>query len=177
MNKRDVDMIFGLGTARCGTYNLSRLLDLPHERFWLPWKVNETLLSHHMTAFKEHGGNVGLYILNYTGLLHDAFPDAKFVCLQRDMALTVRSFVNRLVGRNVWCDEKARAGHQYAFPEYNGLTIEEAAGRYWRDYYAIAYEWQRKLPFHFRIFNTAYGLGEGMDDLLAFCGLERVETT
>jgi len=168
-------MIFGLGTARCGTYNLSVLLKVPHERIWLPWDVNENVLSWNLKSFKRDGGNVGLSILNYVGLLHDEFPNAHFICLQRDMALTVRSFVRRLKGRNPWCSEKDAAGYHYSFPRYENLSVADAAARYWREYYKRAHDWQIALPDHFRIFTTAYGLGEGIDDLLGFAGYERTK--
>ena len=39
----------------------------------------------------------------------------------------------------------------------------------------MAYERQIRLPSHFRVYNTAYVLGDGIDDLLGFVGYERAQ--
>jgi len=101
-------LVIGLGTGRCGTRSLTKLLKewgIPasHEKYRLYWEPNKKILQR---ALGEMVSDVGFYWLNYVDLVLEQYPDAKFVCLKRDKEKTVvsfaRSFKSPLASKIAW---------------------------------------------------------------------------
>jgi len=175
-------LIIGLGTGRCGTVTLSRFLsaqqdvDVSHEGrtikapvALLPWERNRRSFEKVLARVYECGagatyiGNVGFYWLNYVRwLMEDAGNRVRFICLQRDRAETVDSFLRRCYRRNRdhWTLDRHERGCQVspladkAFPKFPG-TLKQALGCYWDQYYKIAAQLVAEFPDSFRIFPTS----------------------
>lgn len=171
--------IVGLGSGRCGTASLARLLDLQpgvdagHERKpILAWRGESNPLRH-LTAPEREAivCDVGFYYLPHVPRLSEALrEDVRFVCLRRDMRETVESFVANSRGQNWFANESDSAWHR-AFPSYPGLSVADAACRYWDDYYDQAHELADQYET-FEVFPTdTLNTEEGVAELLAFAGV------
>ncbi len=147
-------------------------------------------------------GDVASYYLPYVEMILERAPGAVFPCLRRDRQETVDSFVKKVtVGpapvkpkgltlgkrqaapplrqRNHWVDHNGRqwvAAPRYdnCFPHYEpGLSLAEAIGRYYDEYYQTAEALAARHPASVRIFDvTALNSEAGQAAILAFCGLE-----
>lgn len=171
----DRQLIFGLGTGRCGTKSLAAFLNCQHDtsvthqrllgRF-LPWEPNIRMLARYVAQVQRQSmparyhGNVSFYWLRYVGrILKEYDPEARFICLQRNRGGTVDSFLrgSRRRNKDHWTKDRHERGclvfphADKAFPKYDG-TIEEALGCYWDEYYSRARHWAKKYPTNFRIF-------------------------
>jgi len=171
-NKKPI--IIGIGSGRCGTVSLSKLLDIPHEPWpLLPWIVSERLFKKHLPLIEAEGGAVALYYLNYIDKLFGKFSDRlKIVCLQRVMDETIESFIRKTQGKNYWRDNINEWSE--VFPYYKDLYIWEAIRKYWWNYYQKAEKWQEKLPDNFKIFDMErLNFEEGQKEIIDFCGIDR----
>ena len=179
-------LIFGLGTGRCGTVSLTKLLNaqpgtkIKHEVYTLPWEPDETKLynSIHSILGYDSGrvGDVAYYWLPYISRILADYHDAKFICLYRDKESMVRSFINHTPGRNYWT--KPDSIHQtlnkwerrvtdLSFPQYNA-NKPDALGEYWEEYQERTTTWAGLCPNNFKtwpmeILNTREGLSEIFD--------------
>jgi hypothetical protein len=146
-------------------------------------------------------GDVGYYYLHYVDSIAARHPQARFVCMRRDRAETIESWVDKTKvhhsrrprfadriaslikgepftdSRNFWM---AHDGTRWrldpvwdkTFPKFDASSMEEAIGMYWDDYYRIASRLQAKLPERFRIFDiSTLNTEAGQQDLLGFCGI------
>ena len=182
-------VVIGLGTGRCGTKSLSRLLCLQkdsavsHEQFPpLPWRVDAgklkasvgTLLAREWSMV----GDVGWFWLPYVGKVLQRVPDAKFVCLKRDKASCVESMLAKTGDQNQWQNHDGSKWLlnpilDQSTPKYDGVTREEAAGMMWDEYYATSEKLAEKYPDNFRVFDTdAMNTDGGVRDILEFAGFE-----
>ena len=109
-------LIFGVGSGRCGTTSLRLFLDLQrrvsvtHElnfegtRQPMPWQTDLPLAEKrlHQLLQRPAGitGDIGFYWLPYTEWILARYPDSRFICLQRNRADTVASYLRRTEGRN-----------------------------------------------------------------------------
>lgn len=159
-------MLIGLGTGSTGTAELARILRLPHERRFLPWEPERCpgFLWDELPRLRAQGGEVGLYLLPYAEQILQNADDAKVVCMQRDEARVVRGLTRKL-GRNPFAIEEDAAAFGHGFPFYGGVTLAEGVSRFYREYYARAYDLQRRYPGRFRVFFTDHLLGSGTPDL------------
>lgn len=151
-------LVFGLGTGRCGTLSLAHLLGVSHEMQLLPWEPEPKLLDALWPRVVRAGGDVSLSWLGYVPEILARDPEARFVCLQRERAATVRSWLRQLRGRDqffmpmTWKDAVTGEAHvRNVFPALDG-PIPEAVDRYYTLYYERAAEWARRFPHRFRIF-------------------------
>ena len=172
-------IVIGLGTGRCGTKTLSRILGFTHEGRHLPWIYCEPLFQNALSFVREHRGDVGCYWLNYVEPLLQAHPDTKFVCLQRDKESTVKSWRRRMVGRKefgiyvMYVDPTGRIRAPSMFPDYKGVALDRAAALYWETYYEKARKLEELYPSAFRI----YPMDEVLNDkrvqrkMLKFAGM------
>lgn len=148
-------LVIGLGTGRCGTHSLAKLLGdqhgakITHElggRPVMPWRHDGNLAAGAVMHFKnqQHAGlfgDVAFYWLNYVEDLLEAFPAAKFVVLKRDRDEVVQSYCKWTPTRNHWADHMGlqwmECPWDWCFPSYSTeLSKEEAIARYWDEYYA-----------------------------------------
>jgi hypothetical protein len=130
---------------------------------------------------EKSGGDVGCYWLNYAEPLIALHPATKFICLKRDRAKTVRSWARRMKGRMafgiyiMYVDADGRMHAPSLFPDYSGLSMEEAAGCYWDEYYNRAEKLQERYPEQFRIYSMLSVLNDRkcLKEMFRFAGLER----
>ena len=171
-------LIIGLGTGRCGTMSLARLLNaqpdaaVTHETSpALPWEPRaehlasirarvETLLARPARFV----GDVALYYLSYIPAILGAFPAARVLVLQRDRAETVASYLRWMDGKygpgaDHWRadrpgpDKFGFDGCYPVFPPEAGDRAERI-GLFWDLYYARARELSERSPENVRIFPT-----------------------
>lgn len=157
-------MRIGLGTGSSGTAELARLLGVPHERHWLPWEVDLAAFGRALPEIVRAGGEVGLYLLPYAEEILARCPEARLVCMQRDPGRTVRGLLRKLGGNPFAVDEDAARFH-HGFPFYGGVTLAEGCARFYRDYYARAYDLQRRFPDRFAVFFTDHLLSGAASEL------------
>jgi len=183
-------MLFGLGTGRCGTMSLARILDsckeacithegrvlTPHANGLLPWVVDEGLLWSNVKELREKDypivGDVGFYYLPYVDLILSRYPDSKFISVQRDKEGTVESYMRKTVGRNHW--QPIGRGSNWrrdpkwdpCYPKYDSTTKYKALEKYWEEYYKTCKALSLKYPDNIRVFP--------MEDLNSTRGLKRI---
>lgn len=146
-------MLIGLGTGSTGTAEFARVLGLPHEKHWLPWEVDLHALDDALPEIARVGGEVALYFLPYVEAILERHPDTRFICMQRDAGRTVRGLSRKLGANPFAVDDDARR-FMFAFPRYEAVTLAEGAARFYRDYYARAYDLQRRFPDRFAVVFT-----------------------
>ena len=190
-------VFLGIGTGRCGTVSLAKLLDVQpgvvctHEnRPLLPWSFNWENEGHreafciHVTRFKQQQANarlVGDVAFCWLPYLHEmffAFPDLKVICLKRDQEETIQSYMRKTEGRNHWMWHDGKKWKldpvwDKCYPKYDAKTKEEAIGRYWDDYYRTVEGWARCHPDQVRIFDMdVLNSEEGQDEIFGVLGLK-----
>ena len=189
--------VFGLGTGRCGTLSLARLLAfqdeflVTHEGLLmtgeksfgerclplLAWEFSGQEIGAYLNSAERAKGvtlaDVAFYHLNYVPYLIRHLKWTRFVCLKRDKMATIRSFLgwNKF---NIFDSREERESMQLTvwhrcFPKYDVLTKEAALMRYWEDYYRQS-EWlAAHYPQNFRIFSTeALNSRHGVRAILSF---------
>lgn len=183
-------LIIGIGTGRCGTHSLAKILDsqkdagITHElgdQPYLKWK-NDPKISNVILHFRKEGttkkffGDVSFYYLNYLEEILREFPDAKIVSIKRDPDSTVASYMKWTEGRNHW---KEHTGIRWrkcvwddCYPKYE-LDKKESIQQYWKDYYLKVDELSKKYPSNFFHLNMEdLNSEKRVEDLLDFCGFE-----
>lgn len=146
-------------------------------------------------------GDIAFYYLNYVEDILTISPEAKFVCIQRDKAQTIASWVKKsTIGRwpSIWLADKFKSlvtrtpfyeSYNYwqehegtrwqkdpvwdsCFPKFEAPSKEEAIGMYWDAYYRQAAQLQAQFTESFRIFSLEeLNTVQGQKDILAFIGL------
>lgn len=152
-------ILLGIGTGRCGTQSLSRLLETQvrtgHERFvygglfngmffpkWnAPEKHQRIVIDRIEKELKTNGmySEIALYLLQYVRPLIARFPDIKVVVVERERAQVVESYMNKTKGKDHWCHAPDRALYRPdpwddCYPKYDTNDKRSAIGMYW-DYY------------------------------------------
>ncbi len=192
MKKYKSQIVVGLGTGRCGTMSLAYLLnwqensEVCHEKssYLIPWKDGEKKIDEflhwasELTKQKRLVGDVAFYYLNYIEYLLSLNSHIKFICLQRERAGTVASYMKYTINRNHWMPHDGTLWNKCVWdnchPKYECSGKEKALERYWDDYYLTANELQRKYPDSFRIFQTStLNTETGQRDILSFIGIEK----
>lgn len=177
--------LVGLGTGRCGTHSLAHLLSrqsgihVQHERKPpLVWE-NEPTPDRHFLAAQRPLADIGFYYLPHVPFLLRRYPEMRFICLQRDRAATIQSFIRARPTDTNWFSRLPLLESPWdkSFPKYDCL-FETAVGLYWDDYYRTA---ESLVCDRFRIFpmhdlNTAAGVAgllefAQIDDPVIECGI------
>lgn len=187
-------MIFGMGTGRCGTVSLSELFNKQpkicstHEGQFLPWEHDlvafyQGLLKEIFIADKPIVAPVAFYWIKYLSDIFRDVRDPKVVCLKRRREEVIESFAGMYQDRNYWSDPE---GDKFTgrnpgigplgemFPSYN-LSKEEALGTYWDTYYAIAEAWVERFPERMIIVDTysMFNDGDYQKAALEFLGIKK----
>jgi len=194
-------LIYGLGSGRCGTASLAYLMSLQesthssHELFpILPWKGDIEALTLKWTAMDHQAHlfdsvfDAGIYYLPYVQSLISGWKDhqyaqdrydLRFICLKREKGEVVKSFLRKFKNQknNPLQDhsdpELVKNEWDLSFPKYNDVTLEEAIGFFYDDYYEIAHQYEKHNTEIFRIFNTeSLNSEEGVKKILSFAGYE-----
>lgn len=153
-------MILGLGSGRCGTLSLAKVLGLSHEAMNLPWEVDEYRFEKAWRRIVGTRGDVSMGWLRYLDLVWSKDPSVRVLCLRRDRAETAASWAQQLESRDrfaIPCLYTDAAGQIVApsiFPDYGDLPKAQAAATFWDTYYEQAETWQRLRPDRFRIFES-----------------------
>ena len=188
MNKK---LVFGLGSGRCGTHSLSKLLnkqtdfDVSHElgdNPVLTWDFNNECLDFYLSKILSRSstfvGDVAFYLINYVDYILDKYPDSKFICLKRDKFNTVTSYDKKTFGRNHW---QSHSGNYYrlcpwdrCYPKYTQeIKKEEAIALYYDNYYSLIEELINKYPKNVSLFNMEdLNDYEKVKSMLDFIGVE-----
>lgn len=175
-------LVLGLGSGRCGTVSLSRLLNaqpgfsITHEmsqEYHLPWKQDFDMADRALRVILDRGaiitGDVGFYWLTYVEWILEGHPDAKFLCLRRDPADTVASYLRKTEGSDLW--RVPPPSHQptkseriwfdcYPSMSASGHTKEKAVRMYVDVYYLLANAFAKEYPESFRVVEMESVLGQ-----------------
>jgi hypothetical protein len=152
-------------------------------------------------------GDIAYYYLRYVEDILAISKDVRFVCIKRDRAKTVASWMKKsAIDRwpSLWLADRLKSmltrtpfhesknfwqehdGSVYqpdpvwdkTFPKFEAASKKEAIEKYWDYYYAEAERLAGKHPAYFRIFPVeAMGNPEGQTDILRFIGLKDGEMT
>jgi len=104
--------IIGLGTGRCGTMSLSKLLNdckginISHEfrnrgdsqyrlKFYFNKQEADRRIKHLKNLKEEFVGDIAHYYLNYIDYFMENLPNLKLIYLDRDINETVKSFMKK----------------------------------------------------------------------------------
>ncbi len=142
-------LILGLGTGRCGTETLARILstqsdvEASHEYFGpVPWDGDGQQWMVALRERQDHSprsvlAEVAFYWLPYTHEILNSDPQAMAIVLKRPREEVIASYLKKVgLKRNHWSFEGRSQEDVWndSYPDYPG-SKEEAIGRYWDDYY------------------------------------------
>lgn len=153
-------MILGIGSGRCGTLSLAKVLGTTHEAMNLPWEVDAFRFEKAWKRIAGTPGDVSMGWLRYLDLVWSKDPSVRVVCLRRDREETAASWAAQLEARDrfaIQCLYTNAEGEIVApsiFPDYGDLPKAQAAATFWDTYYEQAQRWQRLRPTRFRIFEV-----------------------
>ena len=180
-------LVFGMGTGRCGTKSLAHLFGkqkattVGHEA-WTHLRPGDTMqtVRAHLALLNIQPGDVtasvGFYYLWHVEHILEVEPDAKFICLKRDIDETTRSALEWSPGANLWQEHDGsqwvlQPGTDELFPNYPGDGPEEAHRNYWKDYYRSAEALADKYPSNVKVFPIdALNSEAGVREMLTFAG-------
>ncbi len=181
-------IVIGLGTGRCGTVSLQRMLNqldssfFTHRGFMLPWYGEKSAAVKKMRVFlqetnKRVVGDIGFYWLPYVEEMIKNFPGIKFVCLKRNRRETIKSFMKETEGRNHWMRHdgtiwKRDVIWDRCYPKFDAVSKEQALEMYWDTYYSEAERLERMYSSSFKIFSIdMLSSSESFQEILRFIGL------
>ena len=195
-NRRNINLVIGLGTGRCGTWSLYQLLNAQkgcycfHEGLGFPWKPDllmfwrklYRMINTELAGRTEKGlkviSNVGWFWINYIPEMMNHVKNPKFICMTRPRQEVVESFEAYMPTINHWTDMKSRhwqpehvqGTHSDAWPQYD-LPRPEAIGAYLDEYHKYANHWAEKFPANFKIYPLeTLNSDKGVKNLLKFAG-------
>jgi|GEM_PF-1050491 len=188
------NMILGLGTGRCGTRSLSCFLSsqpgmvVLHEGTLrgrdhpLHWEGDQDRVLAWVKRLPEilghpaYTGDVGMYFLPYCELLMQRCPAIRFVCVERDRAEVVESFLRHLPDRHPWLRHDGDRWRKdlvwdSAYPKFDEPDKGRAAGLYWDLYKAEVDRLVTLHPDSIRRFRTeTLNSPAGRNEILDFIG-------
>jgi hypothetical protein len=176
--------VIGLGTGRCGTTSLTRLLmaqrgaRVMHERAMLPWVPDRRMLAAALADLlrgpAELSGDVSPLWLPYVEAVLETLPAARFICVVRDREATVRSFLSHAIlsnGRMATAEVRA-----LRLPVFAARSLEQAVGMWWDAYRAEATRLAALLPARFRMWDVeALNDPAGIGEILSFIGIPEAD--
>ena len=188
--RRAKNMVFGLGTGRCGTSTLAALLDrqqgyrVTHESRLLPWQRTPQGTRHLLRRIQSYDaecvGDVAFYYLNYVEPVLLETDRAKFICLRRDREETIQSYLRWTGPKNHWTSRSSPAWngdwiddrYDDCYPKF-AAEKTEAIGLYWDHYYSRAESLAVEFPESFRVFPIESLSSErGQIEILQFLGID-----
>lgn len=146
-----MSLIIGLGTGRCGSVSLSKILKsqkdsyFTHEfnsipRDWERTTPFEIEFAKHISSGKKFFGDVASYNLEITKYYLNSGIDLKAIILKRDRQKVIDSFLKKSNGRNHWMEHDGgwwrHDKWDKCFPNFSANSIEEAIGLYYDHYYS-----------------------------------------
>jgi len=188
MNKKNI--IIGLGTGRCGSMSLAKLLNQQenfiarHESIISPWNFSEIHYQNNIKSLldtnSENVAEIAFYLLPYTTKILTHYPKTKVVVLKRSKEEVVESYDKKTPTRNHWSSHKflkfyeKRDGWDECYPTYD-LTKRDAISQYWEDYYTMCenlYTAYKKNIIIFDMYNL-FSEEEKQNELLDFLEISK----
>lgn len=155
------NLIIGLGTGRCGTASLCRLLQLQNNSNFthefgvsalVNWKYNKIdfdKIRQHLRLRKEQFiGDVAFYNLPYWKYILDLKEeyDTKFIVLKRNKQDVIKSYMRTTIANNPFLEHDGEKWKFYewdkCYPKMNTSDKEAAISMYYDHYYDLC----RKIP-------------------------------
>lgn len=183
-------LIIGLGSGRCGTTSLYKLLNSQKNSFicheskpLLTWIFDEKKIDNKLKKIlskdKKYIGDVASYYLQYIEHIISKNPSTKFIILKRPKEEVVKSFINKtkflnFFKWNLWIRKPKKKENKWSkmFPKYNLNSKEEAIAKYWEEYYSKADKLIKKYPLNIKIFNTSdLNSEQKVKEILDFCNI------
>jgi len=198
-------LVFGTGSARCGSKSLAVLFGgqervaITHERFLLPWTPNLGLLRAAVELAADEParqvvtqgepvrwmrfdvpqaaivGDISPCYASYAPWLISQYG-ARIVCLKRDKAATVDSFLRQRFDHcslHPSATDRPLEEDLQTTPKFDLSTRRAAAEAYWDFFYAHCERMQELHPDGFRIWPIdALNSDEAQNEILAFAGIE-----
>jgi hypothetical protein len=190
-------VILGVGTGRCGTLSLTRLLNrqagvlVTHERPpYLPWNCENPrdLVTARLNAIRADspgaviGGDVAFFYLNY---LQDALEldgQLRVVCLRRpkhEVVASYRRWISCRSGPHVnhwaptgngWCHDPVWTP---CYPQYDTSDMNEGVRRFWDEYHQTTGQAATDFPGRVAVFDMHAALNTVAEqrELLEFVGV------
>ena len=163
---RDFFMIIGLGTGRCGTLSLSRLLQkvglkVPHELSpVVSWEDGSARNRLDLLNNSKLDGDVAFWYLNLVEEMNEMCDKIRFVCMQRNIDETVHSYMRWTAGRNHWMHHLGYEWHKdytwdQCYPKYNIDSKSQACRLYCEEYHSRSMKLQENME-NFKIFDVNY---------------------
>lgn len=169
-------IILGLGTGRCGTTSLSRLLsrcngvEVTHERAPQHHWGDDSPGHHFEWIDRQYDGtgiwgDVALFHLWPAPFVLKHYKESVCPVVMRTCADTTDSFVRTCKG---YITGKG-SGRKY-MPSWEDMTEHEAFHAYWHAYYDKVLDLQAKYPHRVRIFSTTQmNSDRGQEAIFDFC--------
>ena len=172
-----------MGSGRCGTVSLYRLLNLQKNSFFtheskplLTWKFDKKSIDKKLKKIlakpKKYVGDVNSCYLPYVDYICKNYSSAKIVVLKRPKEEVVESFMRKKeIFGHQWISKKGKEGKwEKMFPKSTASTKEEAIKEYWEDYYIEVSKLMRKHPKNVKLFETqALNSKRSVKAILGFC--------
>lgn len=158
-------MIIGLGTGRCGTVSLSKLLqraglNVTHElKPVMSWCSDDIVHRVNTLNKARVDGDIAFWYLNYIEELNEKYgsDNIRFICMQRDPDEVVESFLKKTTGRNHWMKHnntkwKLDPCWDKCFPKYEVKDKAAAIRLYCKGYHEKSKYYSRNLR-NFKVCN------------------------
>lgn len=142
--------MIGLGTGRCGTASLARLLgsaaechathEMDRIMTHMSWDFTPFGIERALDLLESREAavacDIAFYYLPCVEYIAAARPDATFVCMRRGREETVESYMAKTPGRDHWRHGGGRPDPwDRMYPKFDLGSKREAIGAYWDMYY------------------------------------------
>ncbi len=199
MSPEDKRLLIGLGSGRCGTLSLAKLLNnqpettVAHEgqrfgaekrvgvMYWIADKKTVWLTVARILYYDAAVvGDVAFVYLPQVDRIIERHENVRFICLEREKKACVQSLLAKVTRMEInpyqshngteWPHSDGR----FALPKFDSVdTRPEAIGLYWDMYHRKAVRLASLWPDKFRIFPMEdLNTEDGVRGILDFCGFE-----
>jgi len=168
-------MFIGIGTGRCGTVSLSKIIDgcdgccVFHEANWqnkqhkfnkpLPWIFDESLAEERISNMKKRAtlfslfGDVAFYYLNYLDYFIENYSNLKIVHIHRDKNLVIDSYLAKTSKEggireyDNWTEGATNTDSVWTpcFPQYKVSSKKDGIGLYYSEYIDLTKKYKDRM--------------------------------
>ncbi len=180
-----MSLIIGLGTGRCGSVSLSKILSSQDDSYfthefgvvpkrWERVTPFEEEFAKHIQSGKSFFGDIASYNLELTKHYLKSGVNLRAIILKRNRDEVIRSFIAKANGRNHWMKHDGQWwSHDHwdkCFPKFDAGSIGEAIGLYYDHYYVECEKMDQSKCFW--VETPELNNEERIKELLAWCGFE-----